>query len=402
MNIPKKVLFATFSLRLKNERTAINGMIEPMLSYFLPKAEVIDIIDGLHPGSDSVFSLFENYINNKLVKKHLSWISLLLYPVLKIPNDGSTQIFYKIRDFLSVFEIILKQRKKYDLFVGMESIYTLAGIILKRLGLVKTVVYYVSDYCVNRYPNKLLNKIYLALDRACCYHADYIWDVSPAMLPARIKAGLDKKRCKPVILVPNALFEKQISYLPPDRLQPFSLVYAGTLGEENGPDLAIEAMAEIIKKIPQVKLNILGGDKFNLERLKLLAEKYNVEKNIVFHGFISDAVKVSELTRQFMLGLAPYRAFPDSARWYADATKIRLYFGAGLPVITTHVPPLGKEVEEKNAGIIIKDNADELTEAVIKVLSNEKLYKKMRENAIAFAKHNTWENSYKEALLKMN
>lgn len=285
--------------------------------------------------------------------------------------------------------------------IGSESVKFFAGILLKKIGLIKTVVYYVSDYIPNRYERKWLNDLYLFLDRFCCYNSDYIWDVSPAIQDARIKAGLNPKKSAPIILVPNALFPEQISFLPLEKVKPLTLVFAGTFGPENGLPIAIIAMKKIVRKFPKVQLIVIGGGHTPLEELKKLTMKNNVGKNIVFHGFIADARKLSNLVRQFAIGIAPYMAYPDSARWFGDATKIRLYLGAGLPVITTHVPPLGREVGKCGAGIIVKDNEKELANAVIKVFENINLYKKMREKAIIFAKNNTWENSYRNALKQM-
>lgn len=399
--MPDKILIATFSVWNSKGRTSINGMIEPLLSFFQPKSKNIDIIDGPHPGSNTVITRFDRYIMGGLKNRSLSFISILMFPLLKIINTNGTQILFKVRDFLTVFEIIIVSQTKYDLFIGLESIYTIAGIILKKLGLIKTVVYYVSDYIPNRYTQKWLNNLYLRLDRFCCYHADYIWDVSPAMLSARIKAGLNSKKSAPVILVPNALFPEQISYLPQNEIKPFSLVFAGTFGPENGLPLAIKAMKKIITKFPSSVLNILGGGHTPEKELRNLAKKNNVERNVVFHGFVQDATKLSNIVRQFAVGLAPYMSYPDSARWYGDATKIRLYLGAGLPIITTRVPPLGSEMEKYGAGIIVKDNDEELSNAVIKIFSDKNLYMNMREKAIRFAKNNTWKNSYGDALKKM-
>lgn len=396
----KKILIATFSIYKNGKRTSINGMIEAMLSYFLPKIDELDLIDGFHPGSNDVISLIESYKNKKIISSKKSIISLFLYPILYFQNNNATQIIFKIRDFLSVFELIVRVKKKYDLFIGLESIYAMAGIILKNLRIVKTVVYYVSDYAPNRYENKLLNSFYLALDRFCCYHSDYIWDVSPAMLSARIKTGLDKKRCKPVILVPNALFPEQISYLSLQKINVYSLVFAGTFGSENGLTLLIKALKIVIKKYPNAKLHIFGGG-YTEEPPQKITKKYNIEKNVIFHDFISDTIKLSNEIKKYSIGVAPYMAYKDSARWYADATKLRLYLGSGLPVITTHVPPLGKILEKKGAALIVKDNEKELATAIIRIFSSKSLYKKMRNNAITFAKNNTWENSYTKALNKM-
>lgn len=399
--MPDKILIATFSVWNNKGRTSINGMIEPLLSFFQKSSKNVNIIDGPHPGSNTVATRFDTYDNNGLKKRSLSLLSILMLPLLKIKNTNGTQIAFKIRDFLSVFEFIIRSRKRYDLFIGLESIYTIAGILLKKLGIVKNVVYYVSDYIPNRYEKKWLNKLYLFLDRFCCYNTDYIWDVSDAILNARIKAGLNREKCAPVISVPNALFPEQISYLPLEETRPFSLVFAGTFGPENGLPLAITSMKRILIKFPKAKLNILGGGHTPQEKLEDLAKKYNVEKSVTFHGFIQDAAKLSGIIKESRLGLAPYMSYADSARWFGDATKIRLYFGAGLPVITTHVPPLGKEAEKAGAGIIVKDNEKDLANAVIKVFGNSNLYEEMRTQAIFFAKNNTWHNTYNNALKKM-
>ncbi|MBI2613590.1 MAG: glycosyltransferase [Candidatus Levybacteria bacterium] len=399
--MPDKILIATFSIWNSKGQTSINGMIEPLLSFFLPQSKIVDLIDGPHPGSSTVITRFDRYANGSLKKKSLSLVSILMFPLLKIININGTQILFKLRDFLTVFELFIISKTKYDLFIGLESIYTIAGIILKRLGLTKTVVYYVSDYIPNRYSQKWLNNLYLSLDRFCCYSADFIWDVSPAMFDARIKAGLDPKKSAPVILVPNALFPKQISYLPLDKIKPFTLVFAGTFGPENGLPIAILAMKRILNKFPKAKLSILGGGHTPQKELENLARDNKVEKNIIFHGFIQDANKLSNIVKESSLGIAPYMSYPDSARWYGDATKIRLYFGAGLPVITTHVPPLSREIEKYGSGIIIKDNEEDLANAVIKVFEDNNLYMRMRKEAINFAKNNTWKNSYSSALKKM-
>lgn len=156
-----------------------------------------------------------------------------------------------------------------------------------------------------------------------------------------------------------------------------------------------------MKKFPKTKLHIVGGGEGNEERLSKLVKKLKIENMVKFHGFISDREKVSEAIRQFSVALAPYIATPGSARLYGDATKIRAYLAAGLPVITTHVPPLGKDAKKKGAAIIVNDNKHELAEAVIRIFSDKKLYDSLRKNAYAFAKDNTWEEEFSLAFKKM-
>ncbi len=398
----EKVCIATFSVYKDGKRTAINGMVEPLLSFFQTRTKELDLIDGPHPGSDTVLTMYEKYLNGNVAQRSTSYLSSFLSPLLRAQNENGTQVFFKLRDIVSVFEWMIRSRKRYDLFIGLESIFTIAGIMLKKIGLAKKVVYYVSDYSPKRYPQKMLNSFYLWLDRYCCYNADYIWDVSPAMLPARISAGLDKKKSHPFILVPNALFPEQINYLPDEKVKKNSLVFAGTFGFENGSKLAIETMVEVVKNISDASLHFFGGDEQLENQLKTVTRDLNLQKHVFFHGFIPNAPKLSESIKRYMIGLAPYLSIPGSARWYADATKIRLYLGAGLPVITTQVPPLGREISRIGAAIIVNDDERDLAKAIIDLLNDKKKYTEMRKNAKQYAKKNTWGNTFRSAFSQMN
>lgn len=398
----KNIIFATFSPWENGARMPTNGMIEPMLKFFLPKTKRFVLIDEPHPGSDRVIPVVEIYSKGKLVKKtNSSLLVSWLYPFLMMQNTVGTRIPFKIRDFLAIIDTVIGKKYKYELFIGLESINALAGVLLRKLGFVKKVVYYVSDYSPSRYKANWFNKLYLFLDRFAITNVDYIWDVSTAMMPARIEAGLDPKFMSKVIHVPNAMYPEQINYLPFGKTEKYSLIFAGTLGPENGPDISIESMKFICQKYSQAKLHIYGGGENDLKRLNKLTEKLKLQKSVIFHGFVTDQIKLSNEIRKYRIGLATYKAIPGSPRWWADATKIRLYLAVGLPTITTQVPPLGKELIEASAGIVTKDNAKETAEAVIKLFSNPTLYKTMRVNAIKKAKNNLWENTYSNALANM-
>lgn len=397
------VIFATFSPWENGKRMPTNGMIEPMLKFFLHKTKRFVLIDEPHPGSDRIMPIIEIYSGTKLINKKTSSIFVSwLYPFLIAQNTNGTRIPFKIRDFLAVIDAVVGKRQKYDLFIGLESINALAGVVLKKLGYVKKVIYYVSDYSPSRYKSSWFNKLYLFLDRLAIANIDYLWDVSLAMMPARIKAGLNPKYANKVIHVPNALYPEQINYLPFEKTEPFSLVFAGTLGVENGPAIAIEAMKFVTKKYPKSVLHIYGGGENDLTKLNKITEKLNLKNNVRFHGFMSDQIELSNEIKNYRIGLAPYKAILGSPRWWADATKIRLYLAVGLPTITTQVPPFGKELVAANAGIVTKDNPKETSETITKLFSNPKLYKTLRLNAIKKAKNNIWENTYSNALSQMN
>lgn len=397
------VLFATFSKWIDNKRLPTNGSIEPMRDFLVPRIKKLVIIDQLHPGGHGVMPKIEEYSNNnmKFIVHKSSWFVYWLKPFLKMSHSENTQIRFKIRDFLSVIDWSFRDKTHFDYFIGLESINTIAGIFLRKIGRVGKVVYYVSDYSPNRYPNKLFNWLYLSLDRFCVIHSDFIWDVSKAMQPARIKAGLDPTKSAPVIHVPNGLYPNQIKQNPLSEIIKHSLVYMGTVGKENGPDIAIEALVLVKKRYPDASLHIIGGIEKETIWLKKIIKKNRLEKSVIFYGFVPSSLEMSKLIRKCAVGIAPYRDIPGSIRYYADAGKIRAYCASGLPVISSKVPPLGKQVAEEGAAIIANDDPKSFANAIINVFTDAKLYLKLRKNAIIFAKDSTWENTFLNAFKQM-
>ncbi len=398
LNKNSKVIFATFSMWANGHRMPTNGNLEPLRNFLIPRVAKLTLIDQPHPGSDTVMPKIEEYTGRKtkFLRHFPSWWVRLLSPLLKLSNENKTQIIFKIRDFLSIIDWVNRNKTIYDYFIGIESVNTLAGLALRKFGRVSRVIYYVLDYSPNRYK-KELNKIYLALDRFCATHADYIWDVSKAIQPARISAGLDQKKSALVIHVPIGVYPNQIKLAPVKDIQPYSLVFLGTLGEENGPDLAIEMMPIILKKYPRASLHIIGGGESNLKRLKALTTSLGLAKVIFFHGFVLENSDMAKILSRCYVAIAPYRTFTGSIRQYGDASKMRSYAAAGLPIVTTTVPPLGKDLQKLGGAIIAPDNKKGFAKSVISLLSNPHLYAKMRKQVIKFAQNNTWDNEFSKA-----
>ena len=130
-------------------------------------------------------------------------------------------------------------------------------------------------------------------------------------------------------------------------------------------------------------------------------KRFSLESHVIFYGFISDRAKISALLSRFFVALAPYRAMPGSVRWYGDATKIRAYMAAWLPVITTSVPPLGKEIAYVGAGLIVPDTPEGIAAGIATLFDNHTLFCTMRASAIAFALKNTWEREFVKAFRQM-
>ena len=403
LNKNSKVLVATFSPWEKGVRSPTNGMVEPFIDFFSKRVGHFVLLDQPHPGSDILLPRIEIYKGKKLttVTKN-SFFVKFLYPLLFLTNKHQTQITFKLRDFFSVLDFVLTNKTKYDLFIGFESVNALAGALLRKMGRIERVVYYVSDFSPKRYKQKWFNAIYLYLDKLATTYSNATWNVSHAMSKARKKLGYNMEKMSQQLYAPNAFFKHEIKYNPLSKVNRYGIVYAGTMGPENGPDLAIKAMPLILKEIPQAKLTLIGGGGKEQEmKLKKLIQRLGLKNNVEYRGFIPTNKEMYQIIRSNAVSIAPYRAMPNSVRWYADAVKIRTSLACGLPVVTTQVPPNGRLVEDTGAGVVTRDNSKDLAGALIKIFSNRKGYLKMRKNAIAAARENTWENSFSNALKDM-
>ncbi len=397
------VLFATFSLWANGKRMPTNGSVEPLRDFLVPRVKKLILIDQLVPGEPDISYKIEEYSGDKttFIPHKMGWWFIFLSPFLHVTNTNSTQIPFKIRDFLSVIDWVVRDKTVFDYFIGLESVNAIAGIFLRRIGRVKKVIYYVSDYSPNRYRNGLFNRVYLWLDRFAATNSDYIWDVSKAMQPARIQSGLNPGLSAPVIHVPNGLYQEQIKSLDVTHIRPYSLVYMGTLGSENGPDLIIQAMPKILKKIPKANLSVIGGGE-NIHVLRRIVSELNLKGSVTLYGYVPDGVKMAKLLQKCAIGVAPYRSIPGSIRYYADAGKIRAYCAAGLPVISSDVPPLGKEVAAYGGAVIVSDTIDEFAKSAVTLFTNRSRYLTMRKNAFNYARNSTWENTFIKAFSDMS
>jgi len=381
-----------------------NGSVEPLRDFLVPRIRKLVLIDQLVPSSETVLHKIEVYTNSnhRFVPYKPSWWFLLLSPVLRARNTNGTHISFKIRDFLSIIDWTLRDQTVFDYFIGLESINTIAGIILRRMGRVRKAIYYVSDYSPYRYKRRWFNWLYLAFDRFCAKHADYIWDVSKAIHPARIQAGLRDGEAAPVIHVANGLFPNQIRISPLGKIKPHSTVFMGTVGPENGPDVAIRALSRIRKKYSDATLHIIGGTEQSFAWLRPIIRDYKLEESVKFYGFVPDAEKMSEIMRSCAVAVAPYRSMKGSPRYYGDAGKIRAYCAAGLPIVTSKVPPLGREMAAQGAAVAVDDDDKHFADAILQILADSKRYMQMRKQAIRIAKTNTWEHQFSRAFRQMN
>lgn len=327
--------------------------------------------------SKNLSSQFSIYEKNKLKKSSYAYHWILPEPLLMI------------KDFLYTLSWILKDNQIYDVYFGVNNLNAFCGLLLKKLGRVKKVVYYTIDLYPQRFPNKLINWLYHKIDRLCVQYSNETWNVSPFLTTFRAKKGAKGKKYSRQYTVPIGVWFHEIKKVSPEKISKNKIVYVGHLKNFYGVDLAIKALPQILSKIPNAYLDIIGGGE-EMKKLKLLANSVNVNKNVKFYGW-KEKKEAERIMSNAAVGLAPFNTtIIDEKVKNADPAKIKDYLSLGIPVVMTNASINANEIQKKKCGIVIDYNPQSLAKAVIFLLSNSLLREKYRKNALEYTKQFDW------------
>lgn len=379
----KKIIIAT--------HVYATGPAQDLREYFL-KCKIEKLLFIGHPlffDKKLKSSGYEIYEKGELKKENYKKLK-------KIPEP----IAYLKDIFLNIFWVI-KTGKKWNLYVGSDNLNAFSGIILKKLGGVEKVIYYVIDYNPKRFENKILNKIYHWIDQFCVKYSDETWNLSPRMTQARKKyfnfSGGNQKT------VPIGVWFDRFERLDFSQIEKHTLVFMGYILEKQGVQYVLDAIPDIIKEISDFKFLVIGKGEY-LENLKIQTIKLKIEKFVEFTGYIEKHSDVEKILAKCACAIAMYEKYDKSGNlsftYFADPGKIKAYLAGGLPVLLSDVSHNAKEIEEKKCGFITSQDKNEIAKKIIALMKDENVLQEYRENAIAYARGFNWEKIFEENLKK--
>lgn len=161
-----------------------------------------------------------------------------------------------------------------------------------------------------------------------------------------------------------------------------SILHFGYIGENKGIEYLIKAVPTISKVIPDVKVIIAGEGDFS-KYSKLIEDSSKFE---IYNEFVPNE-EVPELFQRAKVVVLPYTYH----RGHSGVLNIAFAFGK--PAIVTNVGSLPEMVEYGKSGLIVPPKDPEaLAEAIIKLLKDDELRKKMSRNALKRAEELSWDN----------
>src|SRR4029077_4480837 len=240
----------------------------------------------------------ENYLRSRT--RELLFISLPFYhsnerkSLVRLYSDGKLEKTYKIptlssfgpasyfRDFVVSILTVILSRRRYSLFIGLNALNSLGGLLLQKAGLIDKAVFYRIDYVPSRFKNHVANRIYQSVNILCAMSCDWTWNLSKRMIEDRCKT---RDHLRKQLVVPIGSNYDNIKRKASDPSGPHRLAYLGSLRRGQGLELLIDEMPSIRKAVPDAKLVIIGTGPLD-SKLKQRAAELELDDCTVFLGYV--------------------------------------------------------------------------------------------------------------------
>lgn len=401
-----KALIISYTLRNRNGERVINsGPVFPMSQLFPKIFDIVIFIEQPLPESLDGYELYlEIYEKGelRLQKRAGRILNKFLLINNKWEYPTKTYIRFKLRDIFSIFVFwrYIKQFAPFDLIIGIESIDAIMGALIKRVLGAKYLVYYTFDYSDKRYANKIMNSLFLWLDKEACKLSTHCWNVTNRVHENRLIRGYKETQIGKPVEVPTGidleLIKKVLNQVT--NVKRNQIIFTGGHTFANGAHLIPKILSHLSKYTQDFLLVITGAGPLT-NRLKEEIKEMGFSEKVLFTGFIESDEETFRLIAESRVGIAPYPDIEEATKKFGEVIKIKNYLALGVPVVTTDVPPISEKVKALDMGIVVKDRDwESFAEAIYTILSNEELYNKFRENALKFSSTQTWEKILLKAL----
>ncbi len=168
------------------------------------------------------------------------------------------------------------------------------------------------------------------------------------------------------------------------------LLYQGALNASRGIEQLIEAMVHI-----EAVLWIIGEGDLSLS-LRKQVEMLGLDNKIVFKGMIPPA-DLAGLTKQATVGMNVSEN-AGLSYYYSLNNKCFDYMHAAIPAITNDFPEYKAINNRFEISVLSKSEVNLLVNDINKLLNDEELYNKLKQNCLIASKYYCWQNEESKLL----
>ena len=212
-------------------------------------------------------------------------------------------------------------------------------------------------------------RFYEFLDGLFLRSFDAVVAVSEKIAHELCHAGVPKDK---ITIIDNGIDLSRYNTMVSERRRRDQLLIgtAGRLVEQKGMKYFLRAAQQLLKEFPDL-LFVIVGDGPDRDALEQLAKELQIEKSVCFMGSHSDMASVYASLDIFVLASIA-EGMPMAA---LEA------MASGLPVVATNVGAMSKLIISAKTGMLVQPtNVDELAEALVRLLRDPELRKRVARN----------------------
>src|ERR1022692_4961274 len=240
-----------------------------------------------------------------------------------------------------------------DLMIAGSYGMALVALFLRATGKTRKVVCTVVDHLPPR--GGMAVRVHRCVTRFLTHwvarHADEVWAIS-----SRIPTAKANPRN---FVIPFWIDDNGVPLGPREEI--------GYIGFPSS-DHALDILFDIGQK-HGFRLNIIGDSPY-LQSIKHLAPP-----DTVFHGIVSDNVKIKNILSRCFCGYVVYRNIgPQSYSYYGFPSKTLSHFANNTPVLTTHTSCFTEDIEKLGVGRVVEPVPEQIEKALLDLKARYPVY----------------------------
>jgi glycosyltransferase involved in cell wall biosynthesis len=165
----------------------------------------------------------------------------------------------------------------------------------------------------------------------------------------------------------------------------YVILFVGNLTPYKGPEILVRAMPEVMREIPSAELVFVGNGSMRKE-LEELSKRLGIEKHVKFAGFVKESLK------PLYYKAADVFCLPSIMSTEVFPLVLLEASASDLPMVVSDLNTFKCIIEDGYNGIVTRrGDPKALADAIVYLLENEDVRRKMGENARRKAEKYSWE-----------
>jgi glycosyltransferase involved in cell wall biosynthesis len=297
--------------------------------------------------------------------------------VYHFPTIGS-KFTRKLKLFITPY-FMYKLRREIRTFdvIHLHEYYTFQNIMVHYYGKKYHIPYVLQAHGSLPRNTKILRKWFFTMLFGYPLLKDALKVIALSQSEAKmyLSMGVSQKK---IDIISNGINLAAYSDLPPKGYfkKKFGLndqvivLYLGRMHKSKGLDLLAYSFKAVLRDFENVKLVMAGPDDGYLNTFRKLIESIGISQNVLFTGYLTSEDKMAAFVDARVFVTPCFSGFPIA---FLEALV------AGCPIITTN-----NELTwiDNNVGYVAERNPYSISEAILKIIKDENLYKKLRDNSL--------------------